>query len=284
MPVPVPAGPARPRRGKGRRVLVVEDDAGMQKALLQLMTRAGIEPHPVMTAEEALDLCQAQEFDCMILDIGLPGLSGLELLDRLARAGRTMPVVVYSARDIQPDEHLRLRSHTDGIVLKGEQSETRLLDEVETFLAAAPEVVHPPAPLLVAPAQDDGAPLGCKLLLADDDMRNIYALAKVLRARGCEVVLAQDGRKAMAELKAHPDIQIVLMDMMMPDMDGYEAMQAIRAGGAAWAELPIIALTARAMKDDRDRCIAAGASDYMTKPVDMPALLTKIRAQLDHAA
>ncbi|MCV2446211.1 response regulator [Paracoccus sp. DMF] len=289
---PAPAPAPVPRQGRGRRVLVVEDDEGTQKALLQLMARAAIEARSALTAEEALELCRSRDFDCVILDIGLPGLSGFDLLERLAQTGRAAPVVIYSARDIQPDEILRLRAHTDSIVLKGEHSEKRLLDEVEAFLApppaqaaaAAAESAPEPAPATAPATADDGAPLGCKLLLADDDMRNIYALAKVLRARGCEVVLAQDGQKALAELKAHPDIQVVLMDMMMPNMDGYEATQAIRAAGGAWERLPIIALTARAMKDDRDRCLAAGASDYMTKPVDMPQLIAKIRAQLDHAA
>lgn len=297
-PAPPPLAPV-PRQGRGRRVLVVEDDSGTQKALLQLMARARIEARAALTAEEALELCRTQAFDCMILDIGLPGLSGFDLLEQLAQMGRSVPVVIYSARDIQPNEILRLRAHTDSIVLKGEHSEKRLLDEVEAFLSAAPAPTMPakaesgteaapppappPAPTPAAQIADDGAPLGCKLLLADDDMRNIYALAKVLRARGCEVVLAQDGEKAMAELKAHPDIQVVLMDMMMPNMDGYEATQAIRAAGGAWKTLPIIALTARAMKDDRDRCIAAGATDYMTKPVDIPQLVAKIRARLDNA-
>lgn len=283
LPAPAPSFASGPRPGGGRSVLVVEDDGGTQKAVSQLMARAGIEATAALTAEEALALLQARTFDCMILDIGLPGLSGFDFLDRLAGHERAVPVVVYSARDIQPDELMRLRAHTDSIVLKGEHSEKRLLDEVSAFLHPAPPRVAPVA--ATAPQSSplpDNAALSCKLLLVDDDMRNIYALAKVLRARGCEVVLAQDGLKALAELDNHPDVEIVLMDMMMPNMDGYEAMQAIRARGGAWAELPIIALTAKAMKEDRERCLEAGASDYLTKPIDMPSLLAMIRELLPH--
>ncbi|MTH34001.1 response regulator [Paracoccus limosus] len=280
LPLPAPAAAVR-REGVGRSVLVVEDDGGTQKAVSHLMARAGIEVTGALTAEEALALLRSQRFDCLILDIGLPDLSGFEFLDRLAGLGCSVPVVVYSARDIQPDELLRLRGHTDSIVLKGEHSERRLLDEVSAFLHPAQAAPASPAPAPAA-APADTAPLQCKLLLVDDDMRNIYALAKVLRARGCEVVLAQDGLKALAELEAHPDVQIVLMDMMMPNMDGYEAMREIRARGGDWRDLPIIALTAKAMKEDRDRCIEAGASDYMTKPIDTPQLLAKIREQLQH--
>ncbi|MTH64028.1 response regulator [Paracoccus shanxieyensis] len=291
-PAPPPPRPAIPVRTAGGSVLVIEDDDGTQKAISQLLARARIGVTPALSAEHALDLLKAQDFDCAIVDLGLPGISGIELLDQLEKLGKTLPIVVYSARDLLPDELLRLRGHTESIVLKGEYSDKRLLEEVRAILniadSAAP--APPPAPADPAPAApaapplDDGTPIACKLLLVDDDMRNIYALAKVLRARGCDVVLAQDGLKALAELEAHPDTQLVLMDMMMPNMDGYEAMTEIRKRGGDWADLPIIALTAKAMKQDRERCIAAGASDYMSKPIDVPVLLGKIREQLQHAA
>ncbi|SMO65855.1 response regulator [Paracoccus laeviglucosivorans] len=273
---PAPRPTPAPARGS---VLVVEDDGGTQKAVSQLLTRAGIDVTASFSAEDALERIKTRDFDCIIMDLGLPGLSGFELLDRLSSLGKAQSVVVYSARDMQPDELLRLRGYTDSIVLKGEHSDKRLLDEVRAFLNAAPAAT-PTKPVAAA---DDGQPVDCKLLLVDDDMRNIYALAKVLRARGCNVVLAQDGLKALAELDAHPDTQIVLMDMMMPNMDGYEAMGEIRKRGGHWGDLPIIALTAKAMKEDRERCIQAGASDYMTKPIDLPLLFTKIREQLCHA-
>ncbi|MCL8380856.1 response regulator [Xanthobacter aminoxidans] len=168
---------------------------------------------------------------------------------------------------------MKLRAFTDAIVVKGALSPERLLDEVSLFLHS---VQREPEQLAANP---DGDLEGRKLLLVDDDMRNIYALAKVLRARGVNVVLAQDGAKALAQLDEQPDIEIVLMDVMMPVMDGYEAMAQIRAQ-PRFAKLPVIALTAKAMKDDREKCLAAGASDYLAKPVDVPKLLTMIRTWL----
>nr|WP_281352138.1 response regulator [Paracoccus aestuariivivens] len=265
--------PIRIKPDKAHAVLVIEDDAGTQMAISQLLSRAGIDVTSAMTGEIALDLTERHEFDCLILDIGLPDVSGFEMLDLLSRNGKNLPVVIYSARDLLPEEVLRLREHTDSIILKGEHSHKRLLEEVEQFLQ------EPQRSVVVAPKPAPET-MALKLLLVDDDMRNIYALAKVLRAKGIEVLLAQDGIKALAELDANPDVQIVLMDMMMPNMDGYEAMAEIRKRDGPWATLPIIALTAKAMKEDRDKCIAAGASDYLTKPVDVPRLLAMISEQV----
>ncbi|MGA0614052.1 response regulator [Paracoccus sp. KR1-242] len=264
-------------------VLVIEDDPGTQVAISQLLSRAGIEVVSAMTGEDALSLMAARSFGCVILDIGLPDVTGFELLDKMSARAERAPVVIYSARDLSPDETLRLRAFTDSIVLKGEHSQKRLLDEVEQFLKGqprpAPNGSAPPV-AAPAPARPETASISGKVLLVDDDMRNIYALAKVLRGKGMDVLLAQDGIKALAELEANPGVQIVLMDMMMPNMDGYEAMTEIRKRGGEWKQLPIIALTAKAMKDDRDKCLAAGATDYMTKPVEVPKLLTMIREHL----
>lgn len=209
----------------------------------------------------------------MVLDLGLPGMSGFELLEKLAAGQQQVPVVVYSGRDLTPEESMKLRAFTDSIVVKGARSPERLMDEVSLFLHS---VRHDTNAL---PADPDGDLKGRKLLLVDDDMRNIYALAKVLRGKGIEVMLAQDGAKALGQLDAHPELEIVLMDIMMPVMDGYEAMVEIRKK-PQFAKLPIIALTAKAMKDDREKCLAAGASDYLAKPIDVPKLLSMIRAWL----
>lgn len=273
---------ALPNGRDNHAVLVIEDDPGTQIAITQLLTRAGIEVISAMTGEMAIGLMARRKFGCIILDIGLPDLSGFELLDRLAEHP---PVVVYSARDLSPDEIMRLRAFTDSIILKGEHSQNRLLDEVEQFLRrpGRPAPENAPVPATGQAKSAEAGSISGKLLLVDDDMRNIYALAKVLRGKGLEVVLAQDGLKALAELEAHPGIELVLMDMMMPNMDGYEAMTEIRKRGGAWAGLPIIALTAKAMKEDREKCLAAGATDYMTKPVDVPKLLSLLREHLPNA-
>ena len=256
-----------------RRVLVVDDDPAARHAVRTLLAREAAEIVEAGTGEEALDLVARTDIDCMVLDLGLPGMSGFDLIERLAAGNHHVPVVVYSGRDLTTEERLKLRAFTDSIVVKGALSPERLLDEVTLFLHS---VRHEPKALADHP---DGDLEGRKLLLVDDDMRNIYALAKVLRARGIHVVLAQDGAKALAQLDEQPDIEIVLMDVMMPVMDGYEAMTQIRAQ-PRFSRLPVIALTAKAMKDDREKCIAAGASDYLAKPVDVPKLLSMLRTWL----
>ncbi|QRG07055.1 response regulator [Xanthobacter dioxanivorans] len=256
-----------------RRVLVVDDDAAARHAVRTLLAREKAEIVEAGSGEEALEVAAKTELDCIVLDLGLPGMSGFDLIERLAEGEHPVPVVVYSGRDLTQEESLRLRAFTDSIVVKGALSPERLLDEVNLFLHS---VQHEPRSV---PEHPDGDLEGRKLLLVDDDMRNIFALAKVLRARGINVVLAQDGAKALAQLDAEPDIEIVLMDVMMPVMDGYEAMEQIRAQ-PRFAKLPMIALTAKAMKDDREKCLAAGASDYLAKPVDVPKLLSMIRSWL----
>ncbi|WP_238122386.1 MULTISPECIES: response regulator [unclassified Xanthobacter] len=256
-----------------RRVLVVDDDAGARLAVRKLITGEHVEVVEADSGEAALDAINSSDVDCMVLDLGLPGMSGFELLEHLAASNRQVPVVVYSGRDLTPEESMKLRAFTDSIVVKGARSPERLLDEVSLFLHS----VRHDSPAL--PADPDGDLKGRRLLLVDDDMRNIYALAKVLRGKGIEVTLAQDGAKAVAQLESHPELEIVLMDIMMPVMDGYEATAEIRKR-PQFAKLPIIALTAKAMKDDREKCLAAGASDYLAKPIDVPKLLSMIRAWL----
>jgi CheY-like chemotaxis protein len=259
--------------GEPRRVLVVDDDPAARVAARKLIGGEQVQVLEAGSGEEALDLIGREEVDCVVLDLGLPGMSGFELLERIAAGTRPVPVVVYSGRDLTPEESLKLRAFTDSIVIKGARSPERLMDEVSLFLHS---VRHEAKALSDHP---DGDLKGRRLLLVDDDMRNIYALAKVLRGKGIDVTLAPDGAKALSQLEAHPDLEIVLMDIMMPVMDGYEAMTEIRKRHQ-FAKLPIIALTAKAMKDDREKCLAAGASDYLSKPIDVPKLLSMIRAWL----
>lgn len=263
--------------GRQRRVLVVDDDEAARRAVMKLLSRDGVEVVASATGEEAIARMDETEFDCLVLDLGLPGMSGFDVLEHLSTRSRHVPVVIYSGREVTSEESLRLRSYTDSIVIKGALSPERLLDEVSLFLHSVRGEKG------TVPDHPDGDLAGRHVLVVDDDMRNIYALAKVLRGKGMTVTLAQDGAKALAQLEAHPDVEMVLMDIMMPIMDGYEATAKIRARGGAWGKLPIIALTAKAMKDDREKCLAAGANDYMAKPIDVPRLISMIRAWLPHA-
>ncbi|MGU3496056.1 response regulator [Xanthobacteraceae bacterium A53D] len=258
---------------RSRRVLVVDDDADARFAVHKLIAREGTHVEDAASGEEAIAMLEKAPFDCLVLDLGLPGMSGFEVLEQMTARNMHVPVVVYSGRDLTSEESLRLRGFTDSIVIKGAMSKERLLDEVSLFLHS---VQYEPKAVPVSP---DGDLSGRKLLLVDDDMRNIYALAKILRGKGMDVVLAQDGQKALSQLEDEPGIEIVLMDIMMPIMDGYEAMTEIRKRGR-FQKMPIIALTAKAMKDDRKKCIDAGASDYLAKPIDVPRLLSMIRSWL----
>jgi CheY-like chemotaxis protein len=259
--------------GQPRRLLLVDDDANTRMAVRHLLEGEAAEVVEVGSGEEALERLGTDHFDCMILDLGLPGISGMQVLDHAAISGMQLPpVIVYSARELSADENLKLHQYTDSIVIKGARSPERLQDEVALFLHS----VHagPPAPAVA------GDFSGRTVLVVDDDMRNVFALSKVLRARGFNVVMAQDGARALAQLEqSAAAIEIVLMDIMMPGMDGYATIRAIRAQ-ERFASLPIIALTAKAMRGDREKCLEAGANEYVSKPVDVDGLLVTMRAML----
>lgn len=262
-----------------RRILLVDDDPGTHKAVTSLLSSANAEIISESNGEAALvRLANGEQFDCMILDLGLPGISGLGLLKECADRHLMMPpVIVYSGRDLSEQDAIVLREYTDSVVIKGARSPERLLDEVTLFLHS----VHSSLP--VAQQQmlrklhdkDEGL-AGRTVLVVDDDMRNTFALSKVLRSKGLNVLMAQDGLKAISQLEEKTDIDLVLMDIMMPGMDGYTAIREIRKQ-ARFQALPIIALTAKAMVGDRDKCLEAGANDYLSKPVDIDDLTTKMR-------
>jgi len=256
-----------------RRVLLIDDDEDSRLAIIRLIASDGVEIVEAVSGEEGLDMLGAGGFDCVVLDLGLPGISGFDFLDIAAARGGLPPVVIYSARELSGEESVRLRQHTDSIVIKGARSNERLLDEVSLFM-------HSIRPTGAGVVRDIDAGLsGNTVLIVDDDMRNIFALSKTLRARGLNVVMAQDGLKALRQIEENPAIDIVLMDIMMPGMDGYETMRRIRAL-PRHAQLPIIAVTAKAMQGDRDKCLEAGASDYLAKPVDVDKLLSMMRVWL----
>ncbi|NKF22586.1 response regulator [Solimonas marina] len=260
--------------GTRRKVLVVEDDPVARRAVSHLLSKQPIDLHEADTAADGLDRISTQAYDCIILDLTLPDASGFEFLERLAQRGPVPPVVIYSARELTREEDLRLREYTDSIVIKGAQTPGRLLDEVSLFLHA---VKKPSSPTSTAQTPSDLAER--TVLVVDDDMRNVFALSKTLRGQGLKVHVAQDGHKALLQLEQHPEIECVLMDVMMPGMDGYEATREIRKQ-PQWRELPVIAVTAKAMKGDREKCLAAGANDYLTKPIDVDKLLSMMRAWL----
>jgi CheY-like chemotaxis protein/CHASE3 domain sensor protein len=266
--------------GRTRHLLVVDDDASARAAVRTLLKDDMVIIDEAASGEEALSRTGDTPYDCIVLDLGLPGMSGIEFLERLARTENTPPVVVYSGRDLSREESMKIRQYTDSIVVKGARSPDRLLDEVSLFLHSIRHGGSARSEATTAAGGVDEADLrGRRLLLVDDDMRNLFALSKVLRAKGVDVVMAQDGQKALDTLDKDTDIELVLMDIMMPVMDGYETTRSIRSRPAV-AKVPIIALTAKAMRGDREKCLEAGANDYLSKPIDVDRLLSMIRVWL----
>ncbi len=256
-----------------RKLLLVDDDDDSRLALTRLLQADNVEIDQVASGEEALERIATHSYDCIVLDLNLGGISGVEFLERAATLVAVPPVVIYSGQDLSREESLKLRQYTDSIVIKGQRSPERLLDEVSLFLHSIGSRGGN------APASDDQHLAGRQVLLVDDDMRNLFALSKSLRARGVTVHMAQDGYKALQQLEENPGIELILMDIMMPGMDGYETTREIRKR-AEWSNLPIIAVTAKAMHGDRDKCLDAGANDYLTKPVDLDKLLSMMRVWL----
>jgi CheY-like chemotaxis protein len=262
-------------KGRTRHLLVVDDDAHARSAVRTLLSQDDVAIDEAGSAEEALQKIAATGYDCIVLDLGLPGMSGMDMLEKLAAGGSIPPVVVYSGRELSREENLRIRQYTDSIVIKGARSPERLMDEVSLFLHSIRDARQG----VPAPAASDDGLRGHHVLLVDDDMRNLFALSKVLRDWHMQVSMAQDGQKALQVLAENPQVELVLMDIMMPGMDGYEATRAIRAQ-ANFAKLPIIALTAKAMRGDRERCLEAGANDYLSKPIDVDKLASIMRMWL----
>jgi HAMP domain-containing protein/CheY-like chemotaxis protein len=265
-----------------KQVLVVEDDATQRKAIVDLIGDDDVQTTAVGSGEAALKALEAQTFDCMVIDLRLPGMSGLELMRKVKekRALRRLPIIVYTGKDLQKSEETELRQIAETIIVKDVRSPERLLDETALFLHRVQENLPPTKrEMLRRLSQVDPALVGRRVLIVDDDVRNIFALTALLEQHQMQVVYAENGRDALGKLETEPDIELVLMDIMMPEMDGYEALRHIRAQGR-WAKLPVIALTAKAMKGDREKCIEAGASDYITKPVDPDQLLSLLRVWL----
>jgi hypothetical protein len=238
----------------------------------------------VCTAAQALEQLDQEKFDCVIVDLGLPDMDGLTLIERIKAhpAHARVPVIVYTGRELLPEEDVALRRFSESVIIKDEMSPERLIEETNYFLnqveARLPAAKHPPASAVAATSL-----AGRRILITDDDTRNIFALKSALEEYRMDVLTAESGSEAIALLDGHPDVDIILMDIMMPEMDGYETIRRIRAK-APWRTLPIIALTAKAMKGDRESCLAAGASEYISKPVDIDQLIALVRVWLNVTA
>ncbi len=268
-----------PRR---KRLLVVEDNPAEQLSIRELLGHDDIDISVVTTGNEALASVSESSFDCVVLDLRLPDMSGFEVLERLrdTPALNDLPVVVFTGKELSPDEDARLHTLARSVVVKGVESPERLLDETALFLHRVVGNLPPEKQkLLDRLHRSDDALVGKKVLVVDDDVRNIFALSSVLERRGMTVLTAGTGREAITTLEKTPEVAIVLMDIMMPEMDGYETMQVIRQN-PSFRRLPIIALTAKAMKGDREKCLEAGASEYLAKPVNTDQLLSALRMWL----
>ena len=267
---------------KLKHILLVEDDDLQRESIARLIGDDDIEITAVGMAQEALDLLRENIYDCMIIDLKLPDMLGNELLKRMSAEDIRAfpPVIVYTGRNLTRDEEADLLKYSRSIIIKGARSPERLLDEVTLFLHKVESTLsHERQRMLKTARSRDKVFEGRKLLLVDDDVRNIFALTSALEHKGAIVEIARNGREAIERLEQNVDIDLVLMDVMMPEMDGYEATRLIRQQ-PRWRKLPIIAVTAKAMKDDQHRCLEAGANDYLAKPIDLDRLFSLIRVWL----
>ncbi|MFY2763458.1 response regulator [Arenimonas sp. MALMAid1274] len=267
-------------------VLVIEDDPRQLESMRLLLQSPGTRVVGVETAGDALQRLATSRFDCIVMDLNLPDLSGYQLLERLAKqqSGSFPPVIVYTGRSLSREEEAQLRKYSDSIIVKGARSPERLLDEVTLFLHQVESSLPPESQrMLKAVRERDEHLEDRRILVVEDDERNIFALTSVLEPKGARVEVARNGREALERLQRRSEeagdaapYDLVLMDIMMPEMDGFTAMREIRKN-PAWARLPIIALTAKAMRDDQEQCIAAGANDFIAKPLDVDRLLSLAR-------
>jgi signal transduction histidine kinase/DNA-binding response OmpR family regulator/HAMP domain-containing protein len=270
---------AAPRR---KRLLVIEDNTAEQLSITALLEHNDIEIVTAGTGAEGLDFLNEERFDCVVLDLKLPDMSGFDVLDALKDDDTLaeIPVIVFTGRELSADEDARLHSMARSIVVKGVESPERLLDETALFLhRVVTDLPSEKQKMIERLHRSDEDLVGKTALLVDDDTRNIFALSSMLERRGMRVLTAANGSEAIRLVDSNPDISIVLMDIMMPEMDGYQTIAAIREEPAS-RRLPIIALTAKAMKGDREKSLEAGASEYLAKPVNTEQLLSAMRSWL----
>ena len=268
-----------------KKLLVVEDDAKQRKAIAEIIEGRDVEILTAGTGREATEILRTNLIDCVILDLSLPDCSGFELLERLNKNQEVNlpPVVIYTGQELTSADEERLRKYSDSIIIKGAKSPERLLDEVSLFLhRVETSLPSQKREMLTAGVQSERLFSGRHILVVDDDLRNVFALTSALETHGFKVHVARNGIEALEELDRNSTVDIVLMDIMMPKMDGFEAMKQIRAK-PTWRKLPVIALTAKTMKGEYERCIQAGASDYLPKPINLTNLLSVLNVWLPPA-
>ncbi|HAG85431.1 MAG TPA: hybrid sensor histidine kinase/response regulator, partial [Cyanobacteria bacterium UBA12227] len=265
-----------------KNLLIVEDDETQRQSIIELIGNGDVVTTAVGTGAEALEVLGEVQFDCIVLDLGLPDMTGFELIEQIKENPNfsKLPIIVYTGKELTRAEETELKRIAETIIVKDVRSPERLLNETALFLhrvqANLPQTKRQ---MLEKLYQTDPVLTGKKVLIVDDDVRNIFALTSMLERHQMQVEYSENGRDGLEKLQNTPDIHVVLMDIMMPEMDGYETMRRIRSQ-EQFATLPIIALTAKAMKGDREKCIEAGASDYITKPVDLEQLLSLLRVWL----
>jgi HAMP domain-containing protein/CheY-like chemotaxis protein/GAF domain-containing protein len=266
-----------------KRLLVVEDDESQREAVVELIgSDEDVEVTAVGSGEAALEALELEHFDCMVLDLKLPDMGGFTLLEKLKEDERhsSIPVIVYTGKELTRNEETKLKKFAESIVVKDASSPERLLDETSLFLHRVERKLPKEKRRMLEQLHSaDEVLKQRKILIVDDDVRNVFALTSVLESHGMEVLYAENGKDGVELLRQHPEVDLVLMDIMMPGMDGYETMRVIRSE-ESFKQLPIISLTAKAMKGDREKSIASGASDYITKPVDTDQLLSLMRVWL----
>jgi CheY-like chemotaxis protein len=265
-----------------KRLLVIEDNDVERQAIVELLTHDDIEITAVSTGAEALEILQHGAFECCVMDLRLPDMTGFELMERIQATPllRDLPVVVFTGKELSEEEELKLRTAAKSVVLKDVQSPERLFDETALFLhRVVGDLPSAKRSMLESLHRSNDILRKRKVLVVDDDARNIFALTTVLENNEMDVLTATNGRQAIELIQQTPELSVVLMDIMMPGMDGYETMRRIRKE-QQFRTLPILALTAKAMKGDREKCLQAGASDYIAKPVDTDQLLSLLRVWL----
>jgi CheY-like chemotaxis protein len=264
-----------------RTLLVVEDNPDEQKSLIAWLSEGtDVKVTGVSSAEDALAELSRERFDCMVVDLILPGLDGTRLIEEVKTQPRyrDLPIVVFTAKDLSPMEERKIRTYAESVIMKIDpHAADRLLYDTAIFLHRVPERLPSRVKsTLEKISRDEGILAGKKALIVDDDVRNIFALTSVLEGQKMKVIYAEDGKTGAELLAANPDTDVVLMDIMMPQLDGFQTMQQIRRD-PRYKTLPIIAVTAKALKDDREKCLAAGATDYLAKPVDPDKLVQLVR-------